>query len=209
MRKTIFVASLLALSGCGGEDGGTAGPEPIDVASLSACDAVKALSAGMDEAPPFASLVRDPVEGESSFAGKVTDASPWGTSCTYGTVRGWQEKDPDTYVFRCPIYQNGPASFESAKPTAEAAFAEARETLNECLGDEWTERENDMEQGGEESISYIYERPADIERAETADFYMYPVMLRKAFYRSPESRGGPWGWIVDVAFQQPEADTSE
>ena len=59
--------------------------------------------------------------------------------------------------------------------------------------------------GGSDEEAFVFERASDLERGDSGQMYHYPILLQKAFFRSPRSRGGPWGWIVDVVFQQPEA----
>lgn len=181
-----------------------AAPAPSEMASLSSCEAVALLAAGMNEAAPFEGLSREVAEGEGFPGDRITELKPFGYTCGHGVLGGWNDGDPDSHVFRCKIFEASSFDFEEAKPVAEEKFAEAKATLDECLPDGWTARE-DTSGSGEEAQTFIYERASDIERSETSNFYLYPIMLRKAFFRSPESRGGPWGWIVDVAFQQSEA----
>ena len=117
---------------------------------------------------------------------------PQGTVKFFNAQKGFgfisREDGADVFVHYSNIEGSGYRSLEEGQ-TVEFEIGEGRK--------------------GEEAQTFIYERASDIERSETADFYMYPIMLRKAFFRSPESRGGPWGWIVDVAFQQSEIPEAE
>ncbi len=195
-----------APAGSAASEAETAAPAPAtsEMASLSACEAVALLGAGMNEAAPFEGLSREAGEGEGFPGDRITELKPFGYTCSHGVLKGWNDGDPDSHVFRCKIFEASSFDFEEAKPVAEEKFQEAKATLDECLPDGWTARA-DTGGSGEEAETSIYERQGDIERRKTSDFYLYPIMLRKAFFRSPESRGGPWGWIVDVAFQQSEA----
>ena len=216
-------AALLAACGNGTSDtsneesagaGDVAAVETVEAAeaegrfaALTACEAVAKLGEGMNPDAPFEGLSWASTR-ENAFPDELeTDMQPWGTVCKHGILTGWNEGDPDSHVFRCNIFEASSLRFEEEKPNAEAAFKEAKETLDKCLPDGWTARVDDGQLNGEEAETYIYERASDIERRESSNFYMYPILLRKAFFRSPESRGGPWGWIVDVAFQQEEART--
>ena len=220
MQKFMIGLAAVTLAACGNSGGTdtsdqaggsgdtakaeTSAPDKSELAALSACDAVKRLAAGMNEAAPFDGLSREAAEGEGMPGQLVTDLSPFGYTCSHGVLTGWNDGDPDRHVFRCKIFEAGSFDFDEARPVAQAKFDEAKATLDECLPDGWTARE-DTGGSGEEAQTVIYERASDMERRESSDFCLYPIMLRKAFFRSPESRGGPWGWIVDVAFQQNEA----
>lgn len=213
MRLTMGLSALV-MAGCGASDGNGGQPgagAPVsfeDQAAMTPCDAVEVLAVSMEADIPFLGLSRPPEEGEGFPNDRITALQPWGYTCKHGILGGWNEGDPDSHVFRCTIFEASSLRFEEEMPNAQAAFDEAKATLDECLPEGWTARE-DSGGKGEEAQTFIYERASDIERSETADFYMYPIMLRKAFFRSPESRGGPWGWIVDVAFQQPELAKAE
>ena len=213
MRITVGLSALI-LAGCGasGGDGETPGAgAPVSVedqAAMSACEAVEALAISMEADIPFKGLSQEAAEGEGYPRDLVTALKPWGYTCKHGILGGWNDGDPDSHVFRCTIFEASSLRFEEEMPNAQAAFDEAKATLDSCLPEGWTARE-DSGGKGEEAQTFIYERASDIERSETADFYMHSIMLRKAFFRSPESRGGPWGWIVDVAFQQTEVAEAE
>ena len=203
--KNIILAALplALLAAC--NDAATAASEPVKIAEMSACEAVSVISI------PFESLkTGNVVMGEDELPDSfTTDAAPFGQTCTYGKMGGWNEGDPDTYVFRCPVFAAGTFDFDENKAKAEAAYADAKATLDECLGAEWAANTDVATSGEEFDESIIYERAEDRERSETANFYMYPIMLQKDYNASPPSRGGTWGWLVDVAFQQQHMPKSE
>lgn len=209
MKQLFCLAALaIAVSACGSETGSGEASKPAapeaSLASLNACDAIRRLGEGMEATPPFDGLSQ--LDETSSFPDqRVTELQPFGTVCKHGVLSGWNDGDPSVHIFRCTIFEASSMMYEEEKPNAEAAFNEAKETLDKCLPDGWTAREHELSGGGTDEEAFVFERASDVERSDSGQMYYYPILLQKAFFRSPQSRGGPWGWIVDVAFQQPEA----
>jgi len=205
MRALLAATSLLALTSCGGEaappaSGGDA-PAPA-TAQRDGCKDIATLASAMTEAEPFASLRTGNVmlgdhKVEDSF---TTDVAPAGASCTMGKMDGWNPGDAPMHVVNCTLFSSGMLDEEENGAKAKAVLDAAKQQLDTCLPAGWASREGGNN-GDERTESLIYETAADKARSETADFYVYPLELRKEYYTGSMRGGKSPGWYVTLNFQ--------
>lgn len=217
MRVLLAATSLFALASCGGEaappaasgDAGT----PV-AAQRDGCKDIATMATAMSEAEPFASLRTGNVmlgdhKVEDSF---TTDATPAGASCKMGKMDGWNPGDAPMYVVNCTLFSSGMLDQEENGVKAKEVFDAAKQQLDTCLPAGWESRDGGNN-GDERTEALIYETAADKARSETADFYVYPVELRKEYYSGSMRGGKTTGWYVTLNFQasgpKPEAPAEQ
>ena len=215
MRGLLAAAGVLALAGCGGETP-TAPTETVaeqaavaTPAARDGCKDIADLAAALNEPEPFASLRSGNViqGGEPLDDHFTTDVAPAGASCSMGGMEGFGDNSGMMYVANCQLFSSGSFDREENGVKAQAAYDAAKAELDKCLPAGWTARDGNNN-GVETNAALIYETAADTARAETSDFYVYPIELRKEWSEG-SGRGQFPGWKVTLNFQKevPKSDT--
>lgn len=195
MKIAYLALPVLLLAACGND-----APPKF---TQNTCEAVQAVMTEGAKDDAFKGFRGEPVMlGDRALDDRwIANKAAFGEECKTSVMR--DAFGSDMYMYNCELYAS-PGSLNKDAKEAEArkAVDSVKDTLVECLGDDWVMRETSEHVDFEVYQKYLFEPKSGRPGADKFDFTADPIYIEMSYTPFMRGRSGPTGWLAKVQFQE-------